>query len=320
MRPSSPHALAAAVVAGDRRSAARAVTLIENRLAGADALVDALYPHTGKAWRIGITGPPGAGKSTLTDRLIGHLRGRGERVAVVAVDPSSPFTGGALLGDRVRLTERTGDTGTFFRSLAARGAGGGLSEASEAACDVFDAAGYNVILLETVGVGQGELDVAEAADTVLVVVVPESGDAIQAMKAGLMEIADVFAVNKADHPDVRQMVSALRQMLRLRGDHGHPETWQHPVVQTVATASEGLDDLLVALDAHRTYLGADGRWEGARAGRLQRRVRRLVEAAWRESFWTLERRATLDAAVSALDVSHRAPHALAAHVLRTGEG
>jgi LAO/AO transport system kinase len=313
----SSESLVEAVITGDRRAAARAVTRIENRLAGAETLVDALYPYTGRAWRIGITGPPGAGKSTLTDRLIGHFRGRGQRVAVVAVDPSSPFTGGALLGDRVRLTERTGDTGTFFRSLAARGAGGGLSEAAEAACDVFDAAGYDVVLLETVGVGQGELDVAEAADTVLVVVVPESGDAIQAMKAGLMEIADVFAVNKADHPDARQMVSALRQMLRLRADHGHSETWQPSVVQTVATASEGLDELLAALDAHRRHLGEGGRWEAARSRRLQRRVRRLVEAAWRESFWTPARRATLDAAVEALDGSDRAPHTLAARVLQT---
>lgn len=313
--PTTPEALAEAVLAGDRRAAARAVTRIENRLPGAEALVDRLYPHTGRAWRIGLTGPPGAGKSTLTDRLVAHFRAEGRTVACVAVDPSSPFTGGALLGDRVRLVERVGDRGTFFRSLAARGAGGGLAEAAEAACDVFDAAGFDVVLLETVGVGQGELDVAEAADTVLVVVVPESGDAVQAMKAGLMEIADVFAVNKADHPDARQMVSALRQMLRLRADHERPGTWTPPVVQTVATRAEGLDALTEALAAHRAFLETGGRWEGLRAERLRRRVRRLVEAAWRAAFWTAERRAALEAAVAALDPAARAPHALAADLL-----
>ena len=189
------------VLAGRRRAVARALTAVENGLPGADDLVDALYPHTGRAWRLGVTGPPGAGKSTLVDRLVGAFRQRGETVAVVAVDPSSPFTGGALLGDRVRMDRHADDDGVFVRSLAARGALGGLSEAAEAACDVFDAAGFGVVVVETVGVGQGEIDVAEACDTTLVVLVPESGDAVQAMKAGLMEVADVFAVNKADKPE-----------------------------------------------------------------------------------------------------------------------
>src|SRR5690606_16243733 len=205
--------LAEGVLAGDRLAVARAISVVEGGGGAAAALVDALYPHTGRAWRIGVTGPPGAGKSTLTDRLIGHFRDAGQTVAVVAVDPSSPFTGGALPGDRVRLSERLGDDGVFVRSLAARGAGGGLSEATEAAGDVLDAAGFDVVLVETVGVGQGELDVAEAADTVAVVLVPESGDAVQAMKAGLMEIADVFCVNKADHPDANALVGALRSTL-----------------------------------------------------------------------------------------------------------
>ncbi|MEL6614839.1 MAG: methylmalonyl Co-A mutase-associated GTPase MeaB [Bacteroidota bacterium] len=313
--------LASGVRAGQRRALARALTAVENGLPGAAALVDALYPDTGSAWRIGITGPPGAGKSTLTDWLVGAFRARGQRVAVVAVDPSSPFTGGALLGDRVRLDDRVDDDGVFVRSLAARGALGGLAEAAEAACDVFDAAEYDVVLLETVGVGQGEIDVAEAADSTLVVLVPESGDAVQAMKAGLMEVADVFCVNKSDHPEAGAMVRALRQMMHLRlgaapaASGGGGAAGEIPtVVKTSALNGENIDGLVAALDAHRQRLAAD--WEASREARLRRRVRRLVERRWRQTFWTPERRQRLAAAVHTLDAAERAPHALADRVLR----
>ncbi len=318
----SPSDLASGVRARQRRAIARALTVVENGLPGADDLVDALYSDTGRAWRVGITGPPGAGKSTLTDRLVGALRARGETVAVVAVDPSSPFTGGALLGDRVRLEDRVDDDGVFVRSLAARGALGGLAEAAEAACDVFDAAGFDVVLLETVGVGQGEIDVAETADTTLVVLVPESGDAVQAMKAGLMEVADVFCVNKADHPEAGAMVRALRQMMHLslgaraaagvkerRGASGEIPT----VVKTSALKNENIDGLVAALDAHRLHLEPD--WAASREARLRRRVRRLVEVRWRETFWAGARRQRLDDAVRDLDAENRAPYALAARVL-----
>ncbi|MEM6325769.1 MAG: methylmalonyl Co-A mutase-associated GTPase MeaB [Bacteroidota bacterium] len=305
----APPDLASGVLARQRRAVARALTAVENALPGADALVDALYPRTGQAWRIGITGPPGAGKSTLTNRLLGLFRERGQTVAVVAVDPSSPFTGGALLGDRVRLADRVDDDGVFVRSLAARGALGGLAEAAEAACDVLDAAGFDIVLLETVGVGQGEIDVAEAADTVLVVLVPESGDAVQAMKAGLMEVANVFCVNKADHPEAGALVRALRQMLHLRGGDAPAPV----VVKTSALKNEGLSGLVEALDAHRARLGA--RWDETRTDRLRRRVRRLVEAGWRRAFWTPERREDLAHAIAEVDGAERAPHALAARVL-----
>src|SRR5690606_38253520 len=229
---------------------------------------------------------------------------------------SSPFTGGALLGDRVRMDERTLDGGVFIRSLAARGALGGLSEATEAVCDVLDAAGYDVVLIETVGVGQGEIDVAEAADTVLVVLVPESGDAVQAMKAGLMEIADVFAVNKAERPEAGLVVRALRQMLGLRGGRrgqGEGEGWSVPVVKTAAGAGEGGAGLVEAVERQRVHVAA--RWDETREARRRRRVRRLVEAGWRARFWDARRRQALDAALAELGPEARTPHRLAARLL-----
>jgi len=248
--------LAERVLSGDERALARALTTVESGTPGADRLLADLRAAGRRARLIGITGAPGSGKSSLTDSLIAALRESGERVAVVAVDPSSPFTGGAILGDRIRMGRHHADRGVFVRSMASRGHLGGLSGTTVACATVLEAAGFENVLVETVGVGQSEVDIAGVADHVVLVLTPGAGDAVQAFKAGIMEIADVFAINKADLPGADRLEREVRAALELGAHDEH--TWWPPIVKTVATSGHGAADLLAACGQHAAHLGESG--------------------------------------------------------------
>ena len=271
-RPSSGSLLERAIH-GDRSALARAISVVENESDGASAILDASFRKIGQAFRIGITGPPGAGKSTLVARLAQEYRKRRESVAVVAVDPTSPFTGGALLGDRVRMADLAGDSKVFIRSMATRGGMGGLAVHTAQVCDVLDAAGFSRILIETVGVGQSELEVAQTADSTVVVLVPESGDTVQAMKAGLMEIGDLFVINKADREGAERAAFAIRSALELRTTVAE---WSAPVLLTVASRGDGIGDLVKGLQEHYEHLAQRGGLELRRRRRLEQRLHDLV--------------------------------------------
>ena len=311
--------LAESVLKGDARSLARAMSLVENGEEEAGTLLDALYGKKPAAPRIGFTGPPGAGKSTLVAEYTRLLRAEGIQVGVVAVDPTSPFTGGAILGDRVRMNEHAVDGKVFIRSMATRGSLGGLAARTGELCELLDAWGSGVTLIETVGVGQSELDVAEAADTTVVILTPESGDAIQALKAGLMEIADVIVLNKADHPGADAMEAALRASLAFR-----PEGYRPPIVRTIATSGKGLDELHEKLREHRDYvnrpdLGGSRRREKTRA-RIRNAVREGLLDAWlrRQGLETLLDGATEDV-IAGRTSPYRAARDLIERMTRHGE-
>jgi LAO/AO transport system kinase len=252
----SEKSLAGKALSGAIRSVARLISMAEDRSAGIDSLIRELYPHTGKAWVIGVTGSPGAGKSTLTDKMIECFRASGRTVGVLAVDPSSPYTGGAILADRLRMQRHTDDAGVFMRSLGARGSLGGLSRGTREGALILDACGFDIVIIETVGVGQSEIDIMRVADTVCVILVPGLGDDIQAMKAGIMEIADLFVVNKADKPGADRVVNEVRAVLEfLRG-----RDWVPTISRTVAETGEGVPELCKQLEAHREYArGAAGK-------------------------------------------------------------
>lgn len=250
----STESLADRVLAGDARSIARAISLVEDETAAGRALLRQIYPRTGRAYVVGMTGPPGAGKSTLVDRLTSEIRRSGRTVGVIAVDPTSPYTGGAVLGDRVRMVAQWSDPGVFIRSMATRGHLGGLSRATSDAALVLDAAGKDVVIIETVGVGQDEIDVVRAADISILTLVPGTGDEVQALKAGIMEIADVFVVNKADHEGADRLVQALAGTLTLQTFGAN--AWRPPVLKTVATTGEGVQELWSAIVRYREHSAA----------------------------------------------------------------
>jgi LAO/AO transport system kinase len=269
--------LAERLVAGDKRALARAITLIENGDPDGWALVREVFPRTGNARIVGITGPPGVGKSTLIGALTRELRAAGREVGVLSIDPSSPFTRGALLGDRIRLSDHFLDAGVFIRSMASRGALGGLAEAALQAALLMDASGKDDVLLETVGVGQAEIDVVDHADTIVLALMPGSGDSIQALKAGVMEIPDVIVVNKADHPLTDTMVREVRNVLAL----GPQGSWKVPVVRTEASQGEGVAELLARIDDHRRHIAEEGTLEERRARNLRNEVLGLASAKLR---------------------------------------
>lgn len=268
------------VLSGDRRALARLVTLIENEAPEAHDYLARLYPQSGRAQIVGITGSPGAGKSTLVTQLCRELRQRELRIGVVAVDPSSPFTGGALLGDRIRMQELAGDPNVFIRSMASRGSLGGLAASTRDVARALDAAGYDVVIIETVGAGQAEVEIVRAAHTVLVVTVPGMGDDIQALKAGILEIADIFVVNKADRPGADQTAAELRMLLSLAAKQPKsPDVWRVPILKTSATQGEGITELVDALFRHRAFLNESGQLARRSERQVQSEVLALLQHA-----------------------------------------
>jgi len=267
-----PTGLVEGVLAGDRRAIAHAISMVEDGAEGLEALSAALFPRTGRAATIGLTGAPGVGKSTLAGELVRVARERERSVAVLAIDPTSPFTGGALLGDRLRMQAHATDPGVFIRSMATRGHLGGMALAAPEAVRILDAAGYELVIVETVGVGQAEVDVAAATDTTLVVVSPGWGDQVQVAKAGILEVADVFVVNKADREGVQSAMRDLHQMIRM----GAELAWTPPVVATAAALGEGIGELWEAIEGHRAHLASTGGLEAGRRERLLREVESLA--------------------------------------------
>lgn len=327
----------------ERSALGRAITIVENQRPGFEDLLETLHPRLGRAHRIGITGPPGAGKSTLSSALAKHWRSQGLTVAIVAVDPTSPFTGGALLGDRIRMNDHALDNGVFIRSMATRGALGGLSLSTKEVADVMDAFGFDRVIVETVGVGQSELDVAAAADTTVVVLVPESGDSIQAMKAGLMEAADLFVINKADRTGADKLSRELSLMLHFRhgralrnvpAHHGvdlknvnrklatppEPEDtskdWTIPVLKTTAETATGVPELSTAIEQHAAWLEQTGERTNRRRSRLGERVREQVTRGLERLVWQQSGGAAMLAdALPSLERGELTPYALAARIL-----
>jgi LAO/AO transport system kinase len=340
--PVSPAAILERFQKGEVPALARAISLVEDERPGFQGLMHGALVVGPRAKRVGFTGPPGAGKSSLLAAAAAVYRSRAERLGVVAVDPTSPYSGGALLGDRIRMSDLATDPGMFIRSMASRGSLGGLATTTKEVLDLMDAFGFDRILVETVGVGQTELEITSAADTVVVVLVPESGDAIQAMKAGLMEIADVFLVNKADRPGAARLAKEIRMSLHMRagramehapGHHGvdhdraaatsraeappaAAEAWEVPVLTTNALTGEGLDEMIAAVDAHRAWLQASGELATRRRARAAKRIRDVVDRGVRRVAWTSEAvQARVEAGLDRIAAGDGTPYSVAEDIL-----
>jgi LAO/AO transport system kinase len=297
---------------GDKRSIARLMSVVENDEPGVAEAMRVLYPETGRAQILGITGPPGGGKSTLVNRLAGAYRERASRVAIVAVDPSSPFSGGAILGDRIRMRERFLDEGIFIRSMASRGHAGGLARATSRVVNVLDALGTDVVIVETVGVGQEEVDVIRVVDTVCLVTVPGLGDDIQAIKAGILEIADVLVVNKADRPGADETARDLAQMLSLAKDR----PWKTPIVRTSAQTGDGLPQLMEAIDKHRAWSRESGEGLERRRGAARAEVEALLREALLRELEGRVGESRLDAAIAKVADRSIDPYTAVDEILR----
>jgi LAO/AO transport system kinase len=303
--------LAERLMAGETRALARAIRMVEDRDPGIAGLLREVRERSGRARVVGVTGPPGSGKSTLCDQIIERWRASGHQVGVIAVDPSSPFTGGAILGDRVRMVRHTLDPGVFIRSMAARGHLGGLAAAAREAIRLIDASGRDRCLLETVGVGQSELEVMETADTTVVVTTPSSGDAVQIIKAGILEIADIFVVNKADLPGASKVVRDLRELVR----HNKVRTdWSPPVITTSAQSGDGIDELVEAIDRHGASIAASGELERRRIARLRAEVEAIVIERAAARARTALHEGTMSRELEG-DLSRVDPYALAEQIL-----
>jgi LAO/AO transport system kinase len=303
------------VLKGERRAIARAISMVEDGSEGLPELIGGLYPKTGNAYTVGLTGSPGVGKSSLAAGLVKAARARDRTVAVLAIDPTSPFTGGALLGDRLRMQSHATDPGVFIRSMATRGHLGGLALAAPEAVMVLDASGVDLVIIETVGVGQAEVEVATAADTTLVVVAPGWGDAIQASKAGILEVADVFVVNKADREGAGEAVRDLEAMLHI----GPKLDWKPPVVKTAATSDQGIDDVWDAIEGHRKHLESTGEFERRRRDRVLREVEDMVSARLRAEVASMFEQGSLEEVAADL-VSRRIDPYRATDMLMTRLG